>query len=86
MPLGHAIQDMPELYYAAVRALEYGEPSSEHSPDNSARASRDASRTFSPGKQFEKHGSFSNWLHSWFSYLVGSPERRQTLKRSDDAF
>jgi hypothetical protein len=78
MPLDQlVIPDMPELYYAAVRALEYSEPSRKHSADSSVGALRDACLPkFSRIKMFHRHGGFSCWLHNFFSHLVVPMLRR----------
>lgn len=80
MPLDQlVIPDMPELYHAAVRALEYCEPSGEHSAASSAGVLRDASHTtFSREKRLDRSGGFSTWLHAVLNHLLVSAARRQT--------
>lgn len=87
MPLDQVVfADMPELYYAAVRALQYCEPPREHPSEIVAGVLRDACPTpSSQGKHFEQHGGLSSWLHGLFEYFVVSPARGQTRKRSDYA-
>jgi hypothetical protein len=72
MPLDQVvIPDMPELYYAAVRALRYSEPSCRHSSDGSTGALRDACLPKLPHtKLIHRCGGFSSWLHNFLSYLV----------------
>jgi hypothetical protein len=82
MPLDQlVIPDMTELYYAAVRALEYSEPSNKHPSDNSAGALRGACLpTFSHAKLFHRHGGVSSWLQNFLSHLAVSVLRGQTRK------
>jgi hypothetical protein len=82
MPLDQVvIPDMPELYYAAVRALQYSEPSRKRSSDSPAGALRDACLPkFSHTRLFHRHQGFSSWLHKFLSYLVAPVPRRQTRK------
>jgi len=63
MPLDHMVgPDMGELYYAAVRALKYCEPSSQHSEcsrDGFLNVGRPA---FSRRKHFQRRTAFCGWL------------------------
>jgi hypothetical protein len=71
------IRDMPQLYYTALRALEYYESSSEWSPASSAGVSRHTSRkAFSREKRLD--GGLSTWLHGVLSHLLVSAARRHT--------
>ena len=80
MPLDEVlIRDMPQLYYTALRALEYCKPSGEHPAASSADVLRDASHTpFSREKQLDRSGGFSIWLHGVLNHLLVSATRRQT--------
>jgi hypothetical protein len=65
MPLDQLlIPDMPELFYTAVRALNYCEHTSDQSPEGRTGLSLlDASRpAFSQRKQFQPPASFPGWL------------------------
>ena len=82
MPLDQlVIPDMAELYYAAVRALEYPRPSNKHPSDNSAGALRGPYLPkFSHTKLFHRHEGFSSWLHNFLSHHPVPLLRRQTRK------
>lgn len=75
MPLDQVVfPEMPELYCAAVRALQYCEPSSERSSQHSAGVLRDVGRPkLSQRKEFQWRQRFSSWLRSLVRYLAVVP-------------
>lgn len=65
------IPDMPELYYAALRALEYREISPKNCSESSSAPLRHGiPPTLSHRKRIRQHGVLSGWLHNVFSYFA----------------
>lgn len=77
MPIDEVvIFDTPQLYYTALRALEYCERYGECS---SADVLRHAPHTkLCRAKRLAGSGPISTWLHAVLSHLVVSAARRQT--------